>query len=337
MASSLQQRGSDRFKGAEIRKELEDKGYVVVPDLLTLKECDTLTSQYKDWVDKFDEGVIPLQKRTSVIQTYRVGHFQQSWEVRLRAKAVFQAVWRTEKLLSSIDGIAISKPPQSDRECRDDRKDWLHLDQGAQREGLHAYQGAVYLEEQTQDDFCFRVLTKSHLYHSEFFQTFPDGVTKTERLEFYKLSQAEKDFYYKKGCTFECVPVPKGGIVLWDSRTVHDNTPPISKRPNPDRWRFVVFVSMTPAIWASEKDLEFKADAYRRMLLTSHWSSQGLKTFKEYKDGQRKRNYVNLSIDYLPDIAKTSEARLLAGAERYDFEDGNPNGPEAPKWRFGVY
>jgi hypothetical protein len=92
---------------------LEDKGYVVIPDLLTPKECDTLTSQYKDWVDKFDEGHIPLQKRTSVIQSYRVGHFQQSWEVRLKAKAVFQAVWGTEKLLSSIDGIAISKPPQN--------------------------------------------------------------------------------------------------------------------------------------------------------------------------------------------------------------------------------
>lgn len=133
------------------------------------------------------------------------------------------------------------------------------------------------------------------------------------------------------------VPVPKGGIVLWDSRTVHDNTPPIAKRPNPDRWRFVVFVSMTPAIWASEKDMEFKKDTYRRMLLTSHWSSQGLKTFKEYIENKRKRNYVNVSIDHLPDVAKTQEARLLAGDEHYDFEDGRPNGPAAPKWRFGIY
>jgi hypothetical protein len=94
---------------------------------------------------------------------------------------------------------------------------------------------------------------------------------------------------------------------------------------------------MTPAMWASDKDIDFKADAYKRMLLTSHWSSQGLKTFKEYKERYRKRNHVSVSIDYLPDIAKTPEARLLAGVDRYDFEDGNPNGPEAPKWRFGIY
>lgn len=55
----------------------------------------------------------PSKRRRSVIQTYRVGHFEASWEARLRAKAVFQAVWGTEKLLSSVDGIAIAKPPQN--------------------------------------------------------------------------------------------------------------------------------------------------------------------------------------------------------------------------------
>lgn len=221
-------------------------------------------------------------------------------------------------------------------EYRKESKDWLHLDQGV-REGLHAYQGAVYLEEQTKEDYCFRVLARSHLYHAEFFKTFPDGVAKTERQDFYKLSAQEKSFYYNKGCTLENVPVPKGGIVLWDSRTVHDNTPPMAKRSKPDRWRFVVFVSMTPALWASEKDMEFKKDAYRRMLLTSHWSSQGLATFKEYKVVKYNKNFVNVSIDFLPDIARTREARLLAGDERYDFQDGHPNGPDAPKWRFGIY
>lgn len=92
---------------------MEENGYAVIPDLMTASECDTLTSEFKDWVDKFHDGHIPLQKRTSVIQSYRVGHFQPSWEVRLKAKAVFKAVWGTDKLLSSIDGIAISKPPEN--------------------------------------------------------------------------------------------------------------------------------------------------------------------------------------------------------------------------------
>lgn len=205
------------------------------------------------------------------------------------------------------------------------------------REGLHSYQAAVCLEEQTVDDYCFRVLSKSHLYHSEFFQTFPNAAKKTKRFEFYKMFKKQKEFFYNKGCKIESVPVPKGGIVLWDSRTAHDNAPPIATRANPHRWRFVVFVSMTPAIWANEKDMAFRKDAYQRMLLTTHWSSQGLKTFPEYKGNKRKRNPVNVSIDVLPEVARTQEARLLAGDKRYDFEDGKPNGPAAPKWRFGGY
>lgn len=147
----------------------------------------------------------------------------------------------------------------------------------------------------------------------------------------------QKEFFYNKGCKIESVPVPKGGIVLWDSRTAHDNAPQIATRANPHRWRFVVFVSMTPAIWANEKDMAFRKDAYQRMLLTTHWSSQGLNTFPEYKGNKRKRNPVNVSIDVLPEVARTQEARLLAGDKRYDFEDGKPNGPAAPKWRFGGY
>lgn len=224
-----------------------------------------------------------------------------------------------------------------DDDFRDVDYDWLHLDQGVCREGLHSYQAAVCLEEQTVDDYCFRVLSKSHLYHSEFFQTFPNAAKKTKRFEFYKMFKKQKEFFYNKGCKIESVPVPKGGIVLWDSRTAHDNAPPIATRANPHRWRFVVFVSMTPAIWANEKDMAFRKDAYQRMLLTTHWSSQGLKTFPEYKGNKRKRNPVNVSIDVLPEAARTQEARLLAGDKRYDFEDGKPNGPAAPKWRFGGY
>lgn len=54
----------------------------------------------------------------------------------------------------------------------------------------------LYLEEQTEDDFCFRVLSKSHLYHSEFFQTFPNAAKKTKRLEFYKMFKKQKEFFY---------------------------------------------------------------------------------------------------------------------------------------------
>ena len=94
-----------------ILKALDDNGYVVIPDILTDQECDAYIAEYKSWLDKFEEHGIPFKQRRSVIQSYRAGHFAPTWNVRIKSKQVFSAIWGTEKLLSSVDGIAISRPP----------------------------------------------------------------------------------------------------------------------------------------------------------------------------------------------------------------------------------
>ena len=203
-------------------------------------------------------------------------------------------------------------------------RDWLHIDQCDFRVGCHAYQGGVYLEEATSMDHCFRVLSKSHLYHEELFKQFPDIGPQTREIEFYKLNDREKKWYIdNKGCTLTKVPVLKGGMVLWDSRTVHGNSRPEFERPNKDRWRHVVFVSMTPAVWATNEDIAQKRKAYNKLLMTTHWSSRGVNLFPD-------RIGKVPTISELPDIAKTFEAKQLMGIEPYDFEDGEPNGPDEP-------
>lgn len=216
---------------------------------------------------------------------------------------------------------------------------WSHLDQGVKRQGRHAVQGAVYLEETTKQDYCFRVLKNSHKFHDTFFQQFPKAAVRTRRSEFFKLSKAQRKWYIDQGCPLTYVPVPKGGMVLWDSRTVHDSDKPDVNRPNKDRWRCVVFVSMAPAIWADDENLKFREKAYYNLDLTSHWASQGQKTFKSYRPKKRKVDgkFVESETDNhtilgLPDVAKTQEVKLLMGAEKYDYSDGKPNGPQAPVW-----
>ena len=207
-------------------------------------------------------------------------------------------------------------------------ENWFHLDQSVRRQGLHAYQGAVYLEATTDTDHCFRVLSHSHKYHTEFFNQFPRADQSSRKLEFYKLNKTQKQWYHKRGCFETKVPVPKGSMVLWDSRTVHDNCKPEYDRPNNDRWRFVNFVSMTPAIWAKPGDLMKKNEAYDELLTTSHWSSQGIKTFKPYGS----RNNKSVTIETQPDISRTKKARLLFGIDLYNFDDEQPNGPPEPTW-----
>lgn len=206
-------------------------------------------------------------------------------------------------------------------------ENWLHCDQSARRQGHHAYQGAVYMEETSDQDYCFRVLKGSHKFHSEFFESNPKAREHSRKADHYRMKDEDREWYESKGCQVTCVPVPKGGMVVWDSRTVHDNVPPSSGREHSDRWRCVCFVSMTPAHWAGRDDIDFKKNIYKDMAMTSHWSSQSQRRFSSEDKCDE-----FLSIKRLPQIAKSTDIRQLMGVTPYNFNDGEPNGPPPPMW-----
>lgn len=312
--------------------ELQDQGFSVVEDVLSAEECQRYSNEFKSWVSQYKDHDSTYGSFESLVQSYRIGHFNASWAVRLKVKAVFTEIWGTEKLLSSVDGVAVSPPPESmpgQPRFRND-KTFLHLDQGANRLGLHAYQSGVYLEESSTSDHCFRVLKGSHKFIQQFYDHFPLAAKESSSFEYYELRDEEIKWYSDLGCPQTTVPVPKGGMVLWDSRLVHDNARPIKGRPHSDRWRHVVFVCMTPAKWAKQSDIKTKRTAYENLLLTTHWLSQNVSTFPMYhptgKEGIQE-------LTELPEIATTKDAKLLMGVEEYDFSNGKSNGPEEPKWR----
>ena len=51
------------------------------------------------------------------------------------------------------------------------------------------------------------------------------------------------------------VPVPKGALLLWDSRLVHASA---KSTAAVHKWRHVVYVCCTPRTWATEKSLTRK-------------------------------------------------------------------------------
>lgn len=310
--------------------DLQRKGYTVVSDVMTPEECDDCIGQYHEWLSQFKDGEWPYTTH-SLIQRYNSGHMRPTWYTRLKSKKVFAQVWNTDKLLSSFDAIAIGRPPEDGQEeFYKPGVHWLHVDQNAARIGLHAYQGAVYLEESCEDDWTLQVMEGSHLLLDEFFRTNVRASVRSTA-SFYRLRTEDVTYFEEKGCKIKRVPVPKGGMVLWDSRTVHANASPMKGRKNPGRYRYCVFVSMTPAIWTTDLDLQEKREAYNQVTMTTHWSSQGVSFFSKYIPSASQKD-----VDYpktLPDIAKTDEAKLLSGVKMYDFNDGNPTGIEfLPKW-----
>ena len=100
------------FSSKAVLAELKEKGVAVVPNVLTHAQCDEYIDQYKTWFNQFDEAGVEMESRKSLIQAYRIGHFDTTWQVRLKAKPVFAKLWDTEKLLTSADAVAIGKPPE---------------------------------------------------------------------------------------------------------------------------------------------------------------------------------------------------------------------------------
>ena len=70
----------------------------------------------------------------------------------------------------------------------------------------------------------YRVLSGSHRHIAEFYQTFPEAAASSvQREDFCLLDETHGTWYRQRGCQLTKVSVPKSGMVLWDSRLVHDN------------------------------------------------------------------------------------------------------------------
>lgn len=309
------------------REDLKVKGFTVVNGVLTDPECDRYIAEYKKWLKQFKDGEWPRSKM-SLINQYNTGNFETTWKIRMKAKRIFAQLWKTDKLLSSVDAIAIGRPPEDgEEEFESSGQHWLHTDQSARRKGLHAYQGGVYLETTDEDDWTFHLMEGSHKYLDEFYKFNKKQAFKSAINEYYHLRDEDYEWFTAKGCKTIRLPVPKGGMVLWDSRLIHANAKPLRNRQNPGRWRFTVFICMTPAIWATKEDYEKRRMAYECACMTSHWPTKGVRFYVS----KSPPSFSDHPIEYptkLPQNSKTEDAKLLWGYKRYNFDDGQPNGPD---------
>ncbi|XP_025080234.1 LOW QUALITY PROTEIN: uncharacterized protein LOC112555880 [Pomacea canaliculata] len=295
----------------ENRKDLEEKGYTVVKNVLTEEECQTYINQYKEWLaDNFPSSTFPHVAH-SLVQRYQVGHLEPSWRVRLRARDIFAQIWETKRLLSSVDAVAIGRPPEDGEEdFHSENRGWLHVDQSPNRSGLHAFQGAVYLEHADEDDWTFEVIEGSHRYFDEYYEKTNDprrvGARghRTLRDEYF-------DWLTENKCCRKRVPVPRGGMVLWDSRLVHANARPVKGRKNPGRWRWVVIVCMAPASWATKESLKIKRDAYNKLLMTTHWPCDDVGVFPVTLPSYAVKELHPMTE--LPEVARGDDAKRLMG------------------------
>ena len=260
--------------------ELNTLGYAVVPNVLTPAECDHTIDKAWEWLAAFGTGIQRNEPSTwtndrwpmnfnGIIQRYRVGHAPFIWQVRTNPNVigVFKEIWGTVELLTSFDAMCVLRPGEMIEDF-EYSPSWFHTDQSPKKNGFHCVQGVLNLEEASVEDAGFACYPGSHKFHAELFQRNSEYDT---TVDFNVI--AKEDLHWvesEKGLQPTRISATKGSLIVFDSRLLHCNVPAKIPRAIP-RWRYTLYICMTPRAWADQKTLQARVEAFRNQRMTTHW------------------------------------------------------------------
>lgn len=277
-------------------RHLEEHGYAVISDVLDEDEVNTaknLIWQHLEGLKspyKIKRGQIhtwnqwPGRHEAGIIEDFGSGNSQAQWYIRSipAVKDVFAAVWGTRNLLSSMDGIGLFRPwhlnPQIQRRGGENNENsWKtvganwHIDQNpVTKPNRVCVQGILNLLPANETTGGLMVIPDSHNRFHELLSIWKKSGNNSKIPTYHEIL---REGY---GLLIHAQP---GDLLLWDSRTVHCNSPsfvhppPLDDEENPGLLRMVSYICMTPLAFAENPDelIERRLHAFRYRLSTSHW------------------------------------------------------------------
>jgi len=277
---------------------LRDNGYVVYENVITPEEVQEGLNLLWDFLEGMGTGINrgdpstwgddrwPPGGRTGVIYTHHIGQSAFLWTMRAKPNIghIYSSIWGTpvEELLTSFDGCGVMKPTSYNADWRTTGS-WYHLDQnGIKKKGDCCYQGLLNLIDNLEDDPGFVVVPQSNHKFSSFFQQVGPHV----RGDFVSVKPNVLMDHFKAQPVKLCVPA--GSFVVWNSKTVHCNTPALKPRPMippHDRARrqavtlerVVAYICMSPRpknAAVLQSLLWEKAKGVRAGVTTNHWPDE---------------------------------------------------------------
>lgn len=238
-------------------KHLNKFGYCIIHNVLNDEEIDKARELFFTWknkipdIDKIHNNIDPH----GIFKFHQIGHQKHAWYLRTRPQIIdiFKKIWKTEELVSSFDGCCYLS-----KEFNKSDKIWTHTDQASNNSNLLCYQSFVSLTENTNRTLV--IYEKSHLLHEEYFKDKP----KTSK----RWNLIEHQYLEKINDTKKILDIKKGDLVIWDSRTFHQN-----QYSNKNEERLVQYLCYLPKIHKDNtKSEETKRLKYfNEKRTTSHW------------------------------------------------------------------
>lgn len=245
---------------------LLEEGWSVIPlpDFPTLhyqEEFFTWLESYNSAFSRYDSSTwqttnLPLMFR-GIIKNY-FGHNEFQWAVRERCVPFFAELWNVspEDLLCSFDGGCFLLP--GDKVQGENFTAWFHTDQPRDYLSCCSIQGLVTLSDSGEKAGGLVILKGSHRLFSGYMERHPAAGLAFE--------MADMNDPELSRCSMVKVCAPPGHLVLWDSRLVHCNVPPVD-----NSYRMCLYVAMIPRSNATEKELQKRQELYYRSRQTNHW------------------------------------------------------------------
>ena len=274
---------------AEI-SELSEKGYCVIENILTAEEVATAIGYFREWFSSHPqiEAVHSKISPHGIIKFHEVGQQRHAWYIRTRENVqnVFKEIWHTDNVVVSYDGCCYIPA-----DCKKKDNIWAHTDQAPIKKGLKCIQGFVALTDNTERTLV--VYEGSHKLHEEYAKEYNLTSTKDWLL-------IEHNYLDKISDKKRVLNVKAGSLVLWDSRTFHQN-----QYGNINEERIVQYVSYLPRCNLTKKMLEKRQKYFTDKRTTSHWAypvKVNGKQPQNYGDAKLKINYSELVEPKLEDL-----------------------------------
>ena len=241
--------------------ELLEKGYTIIPNILNVQQIDEFIMEFNKWMDSVEDidYLHSIIHYHGIFKYFQVAHQRFAWLLRTNKKIqnVFKAIWNTEELVCSFDGCCYF--PKNTEHLTDQY--WIHSDQSSLKKGRRCVQSFISLTENKEKTFV--VYEGSHLLHEEYSEMYnidnPSDWNPIMKEYVDSISDRKKILH-----------VNAGSLVLWDSRTFHQNT---CGNKNSREDRLVQYLCFLPKN-SENNDLEqeeLRIRCFESLRTTNHW------------------------------------------------------------------
>jgi len=241
-------------------KELEENGYTIIHNVYNNEEIEEYKREFFDWYKntKDVEKLHQVIHGNGIFKYFEIGHQRFTWLARTNPKIIniFKELWNCDELVTGFDGCCYYPSDYKGTEIY-----WTHTDQSSHKKGRHCYQS--FLSLTSNNERSLLIYKGSHNLHEHYFKTLNIDAPRDWCV-------LDKNYVSNLEDKKVRVKVNAGDLVIWDSRTFHQNTCGDS---NCNEERLVQYLCYLPKnnIKNDKIQQNLRREYFEERYTTSHW------------------------------------------------------------------